>query len=65
MSDNKHRRRDHRLAERVQYGLSLLYTAGGSNARQYMTSEGITVQTIERVLAAKCVRGARMPIRIV
>ena len=68
VSDNvidKRRRRDHGLAERVQYGLSLLYTAGSSNARQYMTGEGITVQPIDRVPPAKCVRGPRVPIRIV
>lgn len=58
------RRQDHEMAKMVQCGLSLLYLAGVAEACQYMVRVGISSQTIERIVAARNVRGARTQIRV-
>ncbi|WP_156398182.1 MULTISPECIES: hypothetical protein [unclassified Duganella] len=60
-----YRRLDRVTADRVQYGLSLLYLAGAAEARQFMALNGIPDPIIERVLSAQYVRGAKSPVRIV
>jgi hypothetical protein len=62
---NKYRRRDSEMADQVQRGLSLLYRAGDAEACRFMAGAGISAQVIERVLSAKFVRGARVPVRTV
>jgi len=61
---NSYRRRDREMAERVQHGLSLLYRTGAAEAYQYMALEAIPAEIIERVISARHVRGARVPVRI-
>jgi hypothetical protein len=52
------------MAERVQSGLFLLYSAGVAEACQYMARMGVSDDVIERVACARYVRGAGVPVRI-
>lgn len=46
------RRTDSVMAEKVQYGISLLHVAGAPEAQRYLISNGISVEVIGRILSA-------------
>jgi hypothetical protein len=61
---NYYRRRDRAMAESVQSGLFVLYSAGVAEACQYMARMGVSDDVIARVACARYVRGAGVPVRI-
>jgi len=49
----KHARRaDNNMAEKVQYGISLLHVAGVLEAQRYLVNNGVPAEVVARVLSA-------------